>query len=1101
MKKRRWFLGAIGAMSLIFSAFATSVASAEPDVAPGGYYASASTIKLPDTIPSLDNFKPAQGTWSLGKGARVVSSEDLKKRANMLSTELTAFLGDKVPAATGQGTAKDVVLTRDETRKAALGDEGFELTIGDKGLVVTAATDAGVFYGTRSVSQLLRQSDRGDAKLTLPAGSVISKPKYHERGATLCACQINISTEWIDRFLDDMADLRLNYLLLEMKVKSDKYPDTQTWSYYTPEDVKKFVAKAREYNIDVIPEINSPGHMEIWIENSPQYQLVRQEGYKKGEYRPSLLDISNPEARKLYKDLIDEYDQSFDTKYWHMGADEYMIGERSPYQDFPQLATYAKEVTKNPNATGKDAFIHFLNEINTHVKSKDAPGGGKKQLRIWNDGVQETQAVTLDKDIIVEYWFTEGLKPNQLFDRGYKVMNANDLLYFSRQNPGYKFDDAKIETTYNAKKWNVGSFPGNVQIDPEHKNLTGAKISIWPDESTYQTENEVAKEVWSSLRFISQMTWSGSYHWDTWKDMKAAAVSIGDPYIRSAMPSTDLPAGTYTIPELATLGKGPWKFTPTNDDYYQIEDTASGKCLALDTGSKHLRVVTEVGAQPNLRDCADMNRTWVTGRDAAEARNTQKWQVQAKDSAITLRNALTLQYLAIATGEEKHVDIQGVSAEKVKTDEKLLNATLSRSGNKIAKGKLAQFPRDLVTVDGKSTSAFKSNALFSITQELGISTDVTKLSDLNPSIPGKITATVSALGTKNAEASKVNIAVPEGWKALPAEVNLQAIPKGKSAKVVFNVVNTTATDGVATLTWHIEGKTLTTEVALSATLGPRVCEGFEDISTDSEETSGEPRPNGVATAAFDNDPDTYWHTEWKSKSPEPPHWLIFNPTKALTKETVVNDMLSVEYLPRQGKPNGRIENYKVYVSDTNAEADDKAAWGEPVAQGAWENNADWQRASFPAGTKAKFVKLEILSNHRSLDQANPPYTSAASICVSSKVPAVELVDPEQPKDNPVVTPEKPAPEAKPTPEKPAPEAKPTPEKPAPEAKPTPEKPAPEAKPTPTSASKDALQATPETRVVKELSKTGITIGALSAIMAGILVLGSGLMILNRRAKK
>ena len=99
-------------------------------------------------------------------------------------------------------------------RPAELGDEGFKLNIGSKGLEVIGATDIGVFYGTRSVSQMLRQG-----QLTLPAGTVATKPKYKERGATLCACQINISTDWIDRFLSDVADLRLNYVLLEMKLK------------------------------------------------------------------------------------------------------------------------------------------------------------------------------------------------------------------------------------------------------------------------------------------------------------------------------------------------------------------------------------------------------------------------------------------------------------------------------------------------------------------------------------------------------------------------------------------------------------------------------------------------------------------------------------------------------------------------------------------------------------------------------------------------------------------------------------------------------------------------------------------------------------------
>lgn len=248
----------------------------------------------------------------------------------MLSTELSAFLGSTVPAVAGVGAtlSSDVLLVLDPSR-ADLGDEGFALEIGEGGLVVTAKTDAGIFYGTRTVSQLLRQEERGDLQLTLPAGSVVSVPKVAERGAVLCACQINISPEWIDQFLDDVADLHINQILMEMKVKSDNYPDTNTWSYYTKDDVKEFVEKAESMNIDVIPEINSPGHMNIWLENAPQYQLVS----RSGQHKADMLDISKPEARQFVKDIISEYDGVFASDYWHMGADEYTIG--TSYDNFP----------------------------------------------------------------------------------------------------------------------------------------------------------------------------------------------------------------------------------------------------------------------------------------------------------------------------------------------------------------------------------------------------------------------------------------------------------------------------------------------------------------------------------------------------------------------------------------------------------------------------------------------------------------------------------------------------------------------------------------------------------------------------------------------
>ena len=65
-----------------------------------------------------------------------------------------------------------------------------------------------------------------------------------------------------------------------------------------------------------------------------------------------------------------------------------------------------------------------------------------------------------------------------------------------------------------------------------------------------------------------------------------------------------------------------------------MKDTVSGKCLALFTGSKHLDVVTQVGATPELRNCADVS-VGQDQRNTANERNTQKWQIRAGKMAST----------------------------------------------------------------------------------------------------------------------------------------------------------------------------------------------------------------------------------------------------------------------------------------------------------------------------------------------------------------------------------------------------------------------------------------------------------------------------------
>ena len=979
------FAALTGGVALALAGFAPLAVADE--AAAGGWDSAAAPIELPDTVPSFDGFTETAGTWTLAQGARIIVDGAGENRADMLSTELSAYLGENVPVAPGEeASAHDVSLVLDPDRED-LGNEGFEMSIGEKGVVITAAQDAGIFYGTRTLSQLLRQEERGAQQLTLPGGTGISVPKYEERGVILCACQINISPEWVDRFLADIADLHINQVLMEMKVKSEKHPDTNTWGYYTKEDVENFVAKAEAYNIDVIPEINSPGHMNIWLENSPQYQLVN----RNGEYQPDRLDISNPEARQLIKDLIDEYDGVFESDYWHMGADEYMMNDN--YSNYPQLTKYAQD-TFGASATADDSFNAFINEVNEHIKNKG------KTLRVFNDGVKRDAREKIDTDVVVDYWVNKTYyTPQQFAQDGYKLMNTTQSLYWSRQN----VYGVSPQSLYN-NKWDVATFDGGQKIDPDYEGLLGARISLWPD-NALMTENEVTMQTSDSIAFLAQMTWSATNPWPQWEGdngMQDAIHKVGAPTVRPEVPGADLPAGTYAFAELSSLSEGPWQITPTYDDYYQVRDTKSGKCLSIDqTAAKHLSTITEVGAQAILADCADMSVQWPNrGNNYSEvmARTHQKWQiVQRSANKVSMRNAITNQYLAVATGDEKHVDIQGVSAEAVKNNPTLLEQTISKGGNQLAKGTLAQLPPDLVSANG----TLADNALFTMNRQMGITADPASITDVDPTTYQDVTVTLYAPSDQDLPESAVTAHMPEGWKALPESVTLPTMPAGSSATAIFRVQNTTATEGVATFTWKAGDKELSTSVSLQGVVGPRLCGGFTDLSASSEETQGEAAPSGPIAAAFDTNADgtanmnSFWHSRWSSGNDTFPFWVVFNPTDALDG----NYMTTIEYAPRQNKVNGRIKDYNIYLSDTaKAGGDD---WGDPVLSGSLENTTDWQAITMPAETEGQYVKFEITDVWDEHEGQEDSFVSAAGFCVASAAKPADLEEPAQPED-PVV---------------------------------------------------------------------------------------------------
>lgn len=673
-----------------------AVASTETEPTPTPSPSPTPSVEAPPAvIPAMDTWQGSEGEWKLTEKVRIVAPTAFQTQAKTLASELSIYLDpDKagtpltpatpgsVPIVTDGATAADIQVRIDPSMADELGVEGYRLKVGPDGVVIAAADTRGAFYGTRSLSQMLRQQD------TIPAGEVTDTPLMQERGVTLCACRINIQREFIDRLIKDMADLKLNYLMLELKVKSDD-PRDNLWSYYTPDDVRALVNQANAYGIDVLPIINAPGHMGAWLANHPELQLVDNAG-KKHETR---LNIAHPEAVKFYTDIIDSYDDVFNSKTWHMGADEYLLGTSGPSQ-FNALTSWAKEQF-GPEATLYDAFNNFVNKVNAHVKAKG------QTLRMWNDGIHDTKAVQLDKDIVIEYWNNTGIKASQFAERGYELMNASQALYWSRSALVYK---VKSENLWN-NNWNAGQFSDGSRLPVDAKALRGAKVSIWPDESFHQTENEVEVEVFDSLRLVSQLTWNANHKGNdgkdqTWQQFKQGVDAVGHNPQWQNVVREPLREGTYSV--ALTDGKRPlaadgnrvvlgsdepqlWQVVKSPDHYYQLQHVATGQCLALREGKKDLGVVIETGAKPQLEDCVDITAVnYANG----ERGNPQKWQIIPAAEGYTLRNALTNQDLSTIKGTERAIDF---SADPVNDKE------LADQSKRPAVDTVVQLPHDLTS--------------------------------------------------------------------------------------------------------------------------------------------------------------------------------------------------------------------------------------------------------------------------------------------------------------------------------------------------------------------------------------------------------------------
>lgn len=875
-----------------------------------------STNGAPRSIPGLANWKPSKATpYRFSRATAFVATGPASDVSAQAAKDLQAVLGFEIVDRPGRASGNDIALRLDP-EATNLAAEGYTITVGD-GISITARTETGLYWGTRTVMQWATLAGTGKS---IPAGSATDIPKYRERGVGICACQIQVSVEYVERAIEEMSYYKLNQLWMETKVASTAYPKANFWGYFTRAQAERISAFAKRHHVQIVAEVNSPGHMSPWLYKYPELQLTNEAG----EAQPDRLDITKPEALKMVTTLFDEYMTSFDTPYWHMGADEYMLG--SGYAQYPQIAAYAKKKF-GPTATPQDAFVDFINQVDEHVRSKG------KRLRIWNDGIPATpNVVKLNPDIIVEHWIGSGRTPANLLADGHDLMNASQSLYFVRGS--YSPNVSRLW----ADHWTPLNFSGQtVSASAGPGTVLGAKLSVWPDNGAGDTENTMEAKVHDTLRFLAQTTWGSERPVTSYDAFRALGDDLGNGPAWQNVDYRPVAGGTYTITapggaslnapakasDPVTAGANTtqnWTLKPTSDGYYTVS-TGAGRCLdVVGTGTRlWLGVPTTAGIAPQATAC-----------DAR--RNLQKWWLRKVAGGYTLTNAIVLLPL--------HVDGSSVTQE---------------------------------LPDRRPATTWQ-------VKEAGVALSVDSLPMLVTGKKTTVDATLTNVSSGKVTDATVTIDGPAGWSVSSSPDSISELAPGESAKITLTIVPGAGKVGDVPLqvvsTWHQRGSTYTRSSPVTATTSctadpqsPRSV-----LWVDSEETVGDDSPGRYAV---DGDPATFWGTAWSSGDAPLPHEIA-------TDLGAAQSVCGVHVLPRQGTNpgavNGQIAKYAVFMTDDPAVANshDVSAWGDPVATGTFPSGFQRKFAAFAKPVTGRYLMVQALS-----EQNGKPWTTIAELTVDA----------------------------------------------------------------------------------------------------------------------
>ena len=245
---------------------------------------------------------------------------------------------------------------------AAIPKEGYRLSVTAKGVSVTSSDDAGAFYALKTLEQL---GDPENGKIVFPFVEIEDSPSYAWRGIHLDDCRHFFGKQTVKRTLDLMAAHKYNVLGWHLtedqgwRLDVPGYPDLVKYGavrpesplhgaksrdvagvrimamdgtpygpfYYTERDVGEIVAYAAERHIDVVPEIDMPGHIASALAAYPRF-ACRPENLAHRHPRcvwgveKEVLCLGNPEALKFVDDVVRYVSRVFPSKYINILGDE-----------------------------------------------------------------------------------------------------------------------------------------------------------------------------------------------------------------------------------------------------------------------------------------------------------------------------------------------------------------------------------------------------------------------------------------------------------------------------------------------------------------------------------------------------------------------------------------------------------------------------------------------------------------------------------------------------------------------------------------------------------------------------------------------------------
>ena len=467
---------------------------------PGSYGKDVGENTKPYVIPEIKEWIGLEGKCFITSESTIrvgqINREALLPIATILKQDMSEMMGlDLKVEIGGEPKQSDIYLQLDDEDRL-IGEEGYLIHIRDY-IALTALSKKGAFYATRTLLQILQRQNN-----SIPQGVIRDYPRYKKRGFMLDVGRRFSSIEALRQYVKLMAWYKMNDFQIHLNDNEIHFDDTK-WrteyaafrlecdtykglaaedGYYTKKEFGELIDFAKEYGVDIVPEIDTPAHSLAFV----QYDETLALGPGKGR---DHLNIMKEGTYRFVDDLFEEYmrgdEPTFRFQDVHIGTDEYF----GTHEELEAFRAYT------------DRYLRW-------IKAKG------RTPRLWgNLSSFKGKTPVISEGVIINTWSLDWVDAIEMIKAGYDIINSDDTRLYIVPNADYYRDYLDKENLFN--QWEPNMFRDAYTIPAGHPRLLGGAFSIWNDKIAIKiSENEIYDRAKEGIQVLSQKLWNKDFSGD-----------------------------------------------------------------------------------------------------------------------------------------------------------------------------------------------------------------------------------------------------------------------------------------------------------------------------------------------------------------------------------------------------------------------------------------------------------------------------------------------------------------------------------------------------------------------------------------------------------